>query len=256
MLNKRSSVFCGFIFKLITNFSFFKHTALILVRVNVNDFVIIDEVNNTLKCILAADRKLDWKCVTFETVVNHIKNAIKIRTHNIHFINKYHTRYIIFISLTPYGFRLRLNTAFCTKNGNRAVKYTQRTLYLNCEVNVARCINDIDSMAFPEASCSSRSDCNTSLLLLIHPVHCCGTVVCFTDFVVNAGIVKNTLGSSSLTRINVSHNTNVSCLFKSYFSWHNILLGLVNGLISEMSKCLVCFCHLVCILTLLNCSAC
>ena len=53
---------------------------------------------------------------------------------------------MVFVSLTPYGFGLRLNTALSTENCNGTIKYTQGTFNFYSEVNVARGINDVDTM--------------------------------------------------------------------------------------------------------------
>mgnify|MGYP006966457561 CR=1 FL=1 len=52
---------------------------------------------------------------------------------------------MVFVSLTPYGFGLRLNTALSTENCNGTIKYTQGTFNFYSKVNVTRGINDIDS---------------------------------------------------------------------------------------------------------------
>src|SRR5881628_3271384 len=39
------------------------------------------------------------------------------------------------------------------------------------EVDVARCIDDIDAMVVPEARSGGRRDRDTALLFLLHPVH-------------------------------------------------------------------------------------
>ena len=66
----------------------------------------------------------------------------------------------------------------------------------------------------PVTSSSSGSNCNTSFLLLCHPVHCSGTVVCFTYAVSFTGIKKDTFCRCSFTGIDVSHDTDISCMFK------------------------------------------
>jgi len=118
---------------------------------------------------------------------------------------------MILISLTPNGLRLRLNATLCAKDGNRTVENTKRTLNFNGKVNVTRGINDVDTVTLPETGGSSRSDSDTTLLLLSHPVHCCGTVVNLTDLVVNTGVEKDTLGGRCFTGIDMSHNTDISC---------------------------------------------
>ena len=118
MLNKLSSVLCSEFLHIIRDFSDFKFHTLFFIRIDIDNGMVFYEVNNTLKGILTSDWKLDRKSITFKTVFNHIKSSVEVSTHNIHLINEYHTRYFIFISLAPYGFRLWLNTALCTKNSN------------------------------------------------------------------------------------------------------------------------------------------
>ena len=57
---------------------------------------------------------------------------------------------------------------------------------------------------------SSGSNCDTSLLLLLHPVHGSSTFMSITDFVVDTGIIKDTFCKCCLTCIDMSHDTNVS----------------------------------------------
>ena len=91
---------------------------------------------------------------------------------------------------------------------------------MNGEVNVSGSIDNIDSVLLPVCSSSSRSNCDTSFLLLLHPVHRSRTVVCLTDLVVDTGVEQDTLGSSCLTCVDVSHDTNITGHFKSYVSSH------------------------------------
>ena len=64
----------------------------------------------------------------------------------MYLVDECHTRYIVCVSLTPYVFRLRFNTALCTEYTNSTVKYTQRTLNFYSKVNVSWSINDIDTV--------------------------------------------------------------------------------------------------------------
>jgi hypothetical protein len=121
---------------------------------------------------------------------------------------------VIVVSLSPNGFRLWLNATLCTQNSYASVKHSQRALDLNGKVNVTRGVDDVDTVIAPKTGGSSRGDGDTTLLLLLHPVHGCGTLMGLTYFVVNTGVEQNTLGSSGLTGIDVSHDTNVSGFFK------------------------------------------
>ena len=118
------------------------------------------------------------------------------------------------VGLTPNSLGLRLNAALCAKNGDASVKDAERALDLNSEVNVARGVNDVDAMIFPMAGGSCGSDGDTSLLLLLHPVHSGGTLMGLTDLIGDAGVVKNTLGGGSLTCVDMGHYADISGFFK------------------------------------------
>ncbi len=76
---------------------------------------------------------------------------------------------------------------------------------------MAWCVYDIDSVTFPKACGSGRSDGNTSLLLLSHPVHSGGTIVGLAHLMVNASIEKDSFGCGRFSGINMCHYSNVSC---------------------------------------------
>ena len=210
-------------------FCFFEHIGRnILLAVLFTHFVIVDfsfhshKVNDTFESILGTDRKLNRNTVCVQTFVHHIFYVVEVGAHNVHFVNVNHSRNVVVVSLAPNGFRLRFNTALSAHNGNRTVEYTERTLNFNSKVNVSRCVDDVNSVLYsfkrtcfrrPEASCSRGSNGYSSFLLLCHPVHSSRTVVCFTDFVVNTGVIQDTFCCSCFTGVNVSHYTDISCIF-------------------------------------------
>ena len=91
----------------------------------INFSVHIYKVNNALECVLRADRQLNRNAVAVETLFDHIKNVIEIRAHYIHLVYIDHSGYVILVSLSPNGFRLRFNTALGAENGNRSVQHAQ-----------------------------------------------------------------------------------------------------------------------------------
>ena len=227
----------------------------------------IDQVNDTAEGILLTDRQLDGHAVGVQTIVQHLDAAEEVSTHGVHLVDVHHTGDFVFISLTPNSLRLRLDTTLCGQNGHRTVQNAQRALDLNSEVHVARSVDNVDAVTIllerdrillglgvrPVAGGSSGSDGDTTLLLLNHPVHGSAAIMNFADLVVDTGVVQNTLGSSSLTSINVGHNADISRHLKRNFSGcsHEINL-LQNRSITEMSESLVGLGHLVGILALLH----
>ena len=95
---------------------------------------------------------------------------------------------------------------------------------------MAGSINNIDTMLkraglglrlflkSPVTGGCSRCDRDASLLLLFHPVHRSSTFVRFTDLVVDAGVVQNTLRQCCFSRVDMGHDTDVSGPLKRVFS--------------------------------------
>ena len=180
-----------------------------------------DQVNHALELIFASDRNLERNRVCVQAVTHHVHYMEEISADDIHFIDICHTRYFVFVSLTPYGFRLGFNTALGRKYCNRSVQNPQGTFNFYRKVNVARSINNVDTVGvvlllgtFPHAGSCSGSNRNTTFLLLNHPVHSSGSVVDFTDFMGLTGIEQDTFRGGGLTGINMCHDTDISCSIK------------------------------------------
>ena len=168
------------------------------------------QVDDALEIFFSADRQLDRNSVSFKSVMKHIKNVVEVSAHNIHLVYINHSGDLVVISLTPNCFGLRLNASLSTENGYGSVEYTERSFNLYGEVNVSRGVDDVESVTLPVASSSSGGDCDTSLLLLCHPVHRSCTLVSFSNFMVYTGIKQDTLGRGCFTGVNMSHDTNIS----------------------------------------------
>jgi hypothetical protein len=113
----------------------------------------------------------------------------------------------------PNRFGLWLYTLRSVKHCNSSIKYAQRSFYLYGKVYVARSIDNVDAVAFPEAGGRSGSNGDTTFFFLFHPVHGSFTFVHLTDFVFFSGIKKNTLSSGSFTSIDVCHDTDIARFF-------------------------------------------
>ena len=243
-------------------------TAHVVAHVVVVDLSVhVNQVNDTTESILLADRQLNCNAVGVQTIMQHLDAAEEVGTHGIHLVDVHHTGNLVFVSLTPNGLRLRLDTTLSGQNGHRTVQNAQGALDLNSEVHVARGVDDVDAVTVllkcngiflglrmaPVASGGCGGDGNTTLLLLDHPVHGSAAVVNFADLVVDAGVVQNTLGSRRLTSINMGHNADISRHLKRNFSGSSHEINLLqNRSITEMSESLVGLGHLVGILALLH----
>ena len=186
----------------------------------------LDQVDDALEIALGADGQLNGHPIALQAIVNHPQDVVEVSAHDVHLVDVNHAGNMVVISLTPYGLRLRLNTALGAQHGNAAVQHTQGTLYLDGKVNVARGVDDIDTVgciligrAAPETGGSSGGDGNTTLLLLCHPVHGSGAVMSLTDLVVYTSVEQNTLCGGSFAGINMRHDADISGLFQTRFLW-------------------------------------
>src|SRR5699024_5634487 len=143
-----------------------------------------------------------------------------VSTRTVHLVNKRKTRYAILVSLTPNGFRLRLNAAHGAVNHYRTIKHTHRTLYLDGKVYVARGINNINTVLIkllrhpaPKTGGRCIGNSDTSLLFLLHPIHGRSTFVRFSYFVRNTRIEQYPFSGGSFTGINMRTHTDVSISF-------------------------------------------
>ena len=179
-----------------------------------NDGLHLDQVNETLESLFAADRDNERHGVGTENILHLGQHVKVVGTRAVHLVHITQTRYIVFVSLTPYGLRLGLNTTNGAICSHSAVEYAQRALYLSGKVNVSRGVDQVDLELFvvivPVACSCSWCDGDTTLLLLSHPVHRCTTFVHLTNLVGLSGVEQNTLRCRCLTGIDVGHNTDIT----------------------------------------------
>jgi hypothetical protein len=112
---------------------------------------------------------------------------------------------------------------------------------------VTRGVNDIDlefvirvaltavlfeASSLPGGSGSSRGNGDTALLLLLHPVHGCRTVVDLTNLVGSSGVVKDSLGCCCLTGVNVRGNADVPNEVEWVATGHGFFSSLASFVVS------------------------
>jgi len=116
---------------------------------------------------------------------------------------------------------LRLDAGDAVKDCNRAIENTQRTFNLNGEVDVARRIDDINTMIAPVGRRRGRGDRDAALLLLLHPIHGGVAVVDLAHFIGLTGIVEDAFSRRRLAGINVSHDANITITIKGSSAGHS-----------------------------------
>ena len=223
----------------------------------------VDQIDLTLEVVFGTDSQLDWNWSVAQTLLDLLDNAQEVGTSTVHLVYVNKTWNAVFVGLTPYGFRLRLNARGTTEHNDSAVEYTQGTLNFNSEVNVARGIDYVEAVlvfvllgrTFPEGGNGSRSNGNTTLLLLNHPVCGRGAIMHLAHFVTFASVKQYALGGGGFTSIHVSDDTDVTVATNRSSTSHKALAKLVKlKLEAVVRESFVSFGHTVHVFTLLNSS--
>jgi hypothetical protein len=94
--------------------------------------------------------------------------------------------------------------------GNHAIDHAQGALYLNGEVDVTGCVNQVDLVTLPGTGNGRRCDGDPALLFLFHEVHGGLSVVDFTHFAVCSGKKKDSFGNRGFTGIDMGSNPDIS----------------------------------------------
>ncbi|MNB87507.1 hypothetical protein D3C75_345070 [compost metagenome] len=221
------------------------------------------QIDLTLEVVFGTDSQLDRHRSVTQTLLDLSDHAQEVRTGTVHLVHVNDTWNAVLVGLTPYGFGLRLNAGGAAEHNDRAVEYTQGTFNFNGEVYVARGIDDVETVlvfvllggTLPEGGNGSRSNGNTTLLLLHHPVCGRGAVMHLAHFVTFASVKKDALSGGGFTSIHVCNDTNVTVAINRCCTSHKALAKLVTlKLEAVVRESLVGFSHTVNVFTLLNCS--
>src|SRR5690349_17138327 len=97
--------------------------------------------------------------------------------------------------------------------GACAVKHAQRALDFSREIDVAGCVDDINSDVAPKTCGRGGGNRNAALLLLLHPVHGRSAFMDLSDAVRPSCIEKDALRRSGLAGIDVGHDADVPAPF-------------------------------------------
>ncbi|MCY1224944.1 hypothetical protein D9M72_371220 [compost metagenome] len=223
-LDQLFAIFFGLVLQVVRDFDNVPLSAEGLVAPD--EGVHLDQIDNALEFGFSADRQLhdDSRCT--ETGLDHLDRAVEVGAGLVHLVAEDHARNIVLLSLTPDGFRLRLNTGVGVEKRNSTVENAQRTLDFDGEVNVAGGVDDVEAAGLavttlPEGGRGSRGDGDAAFLLLLHPVHGRSAVVDFADLMGLAGVVQDALSRRGLASVDVRHNTEITVVFDFVFACHS-----------------------------------
>ena len=200
--------------------------------IQINDSLVLQHIDHATKGFLFSKRKLYRNRVRVQAGAHHLHASVVVRTRTVHLVDEGNSRHSILVGLPPNGFGLRLDPAHSAENGDGAVQNAKRSLDFGGEVDVTRRIDDVDAMVVPEASGGGGRYCNTALLLLLHPVHRGSAFVHFTNLVIDAGVIKDSLRGGGFAGIDVGHDADISCFFECYRTRHKLTTCSVRTLCS------------------------
>src|SRR5690606_16183899 len=124
-----------------------------------------NEVDNTLELALGTDRQLNRHRLRAETVDDVLQAAEEVRADLIHLVGEDDAWHPVLVALAPDGLRLRLDALIAVEHHNGAVEHAQRAFDFDREVDVARRVDDVQTLVVPESGGRGRRNRDAALLL-------------------------------------------------------------------------------------------
>ena len=183
----------------------------------------LDEVDDALELVLAADRDLDRHGVGAEALLDRVDPAPEVGAGPVELVDEAEARHAVPIGLPPDRLGLRLDTGDSVEDDDRAVEHAKAPLHLDREVHVPGRIDDVDAMIAPARRRRSRGDRDPALLLLGHPVHGGSAVVDLADLVDLLRVEEDPLGHGGLAGVDMGDDSDVPRACERNLSCHGVL---------------------------------
>ena len=189
-----------------------------------NDGLLVDHVDDAGEFVFSSDVQEDRERIGTELFAHVGQRVVKIGTGAVHLVDERDPGHFVLGGLAPDRLGLGLDTGYTAKHSDRAVQNTHGTFDFSGEVDVSRCIDDVNPMSEtfevlvktlvlllgPEGGHRRRGDGDAALLFLFHPVGDSVAVIDVADLVDQACVEENSLGRCGLARIDVGANTKVT----------------------------------------------
>jgi len=190
------------------------------------------QVNDALEILFGTDGQLNGARIGPEDLANLAHYVQVVAAHAIHLVDIGNAGHLVLVGLTPHGLALGLYSADSAEGGDSAIQHAKRTLHLDGEVHMPRSVNQVNlvlaTVIVPERGRCSAGDGDSPLLLLLHPVHGCGTLMNLSHLMGQARVVQDTLRCGGLAGINVRHDADVACIFQLCVSAHCQITSSLN----------------------------
>ena len=132
-----------------------------------------------------------------------------IRAGSIELVDKSDPGNLVPVGLSPYGFALRFHPFHSGKNHHGSIKHAQTPFHFGREINMPRCVDQVDLMIIPGKGGGCRRDGDSPLPFVGPEIHDRFTVMHFPDLVTAAGVKQETLGRRCFAGIDMSDDPNI-----------------------------------------------
>ena len=177
----------------------------------------LDQVDDALELVLESDGDLHEHGVEAELLDQLVLDPVGVGAASVALVDERDAGDMIPLHLAVDGDGLGLDAADGAQHEDGAVEDAQRPLDLDREVDVARSVDDVDFMVLPVDVGGCGCDGDSTLPLELHGVHGCTDAVLSTyivDCMDLVAVVENALAERSLSRVDMSTDTDVSHIFE------------------------------------------
>ena len=189
--------------------------------VAVQDRLHLDEVDDALEAVLAADRELDRHGPGAEAVDDHVDAAPEVGARAVELVDEADARHGVLVRLAPDRLGLGLDAGDAVEDDDRAIEHAEAALDLDREVHVPGRIDDVDLVVVPEAGRGRGGDGDAALLLLRHPVHRRRALMDLAELVDLLRVEEDPLGHGRLARVDVGDDPDVPRLRERNLTCHD-----------------------------------
>ena len=190
--------------------------------VAVVDRLHLDQVDDALELVLAADRDLDRHGVRAEAVLDRVDAAPEVGAGAVELVDEAEARHAVAVGLAPDRLGLRLDAGHAVEDDDRAVEHAKAPLDLDREVHVPGRIDDVDAMVAPERGRCRGRDGDPPLLLLGHPVHRGRALMDLAELVDLLRVEEDPLGDGRLAGVDMRDDSDVPRSCERNLSCHGV----------------------------------
>ena len=177
--------------------------------VAIEDRLHLDQVDDALEGVLAADRDLDRHARAPRR--SRIDSTPRQKSAPVRssLLMKQKRGHAVAVGLAPDRLGLRLHAGHAVEDDDRAIEHPEAPLDFNGEVHVPGRIDDVDAMVAPERRRCRGRDGDAPFLFLGHPVHRGRALMDLTDLVDLLRVEEDPLGDRGLAGVDMRDDSDV-----------------------------------------------